>query len=280
MVSAAQSASQNDSLRYVCPECKGDLTDLYCKLCNAEYSQSGPVFNFLPRGTRFGQARDISATYDSVYTDHARVWEDQGRERDFRDYFAKLARELSGGRLLEIGCGEGILLEVLQAREKFAVDISTTALKKTNARTGANCAVAIAEMLPYPTASFDLVVSVGVMEHFLDEDQANREIHRVLKPGGHYLVLIHVEMNFRQRLMQKVREFIFPIPRPVRLAKWIVKKMRSPIHQPIQIDYTVASAQASLERGNLAVQNVISLASKPKPPLAGHHVIIYVARKA
>jgi len=281
MESVAQPAMGRETLRYVCPECKGALEALYCRTCNAEYSQTGPIHNFLPRGTRHAKARDISTTYDSVYTSHARVWEDQGREKDFRDWFTGIARSLSpNGRLLEIGCGEGILLEVLPGKEKFAVDISSTALRKTNERTGADCAVAIAEMLPHPSESFDLVVSVGVMEHFLNEDEANREIHRVLKRGGHYLVLIHVEMNFRQRLQQKIREYLFPIPRPIKLLKWIKKKFHAPIHQPIQIDYTVESAKASLERGGLAVQRTINLTTEPRSPLAGHHVVVYVARKA
>src|SRR5215831_21079874 len=98
MESVAQTAASPDAPGYVCPECKGHLEDMYCRACNADYPRSGPISNFLPRGTRHAQARDISATYDSVYTDHARVWEDQGRERDFREWFAGLARALPHGR--------------------------------------------------------------------------------------------------------------------------------------------------------------------------------------
>ena len=74
------------------------------------------------------------------------------------------------------------------------------------AGTGAACAAVMAEKMPFPDQSFDLVVSVGVMEHFLDEHEVNREIRRVLKPGGYYLVLIHTHMSFAQRLRQKLRE--------------------------------------------------------------------------
>jgi len=38
--------------------------------------------------------------------------------------------------------------------------------------------------LPFDSAAFDLVYSMGTIEHFADSDVAVREIFRVLKPGG------------------------------------------------------------------------------------------------
>jgi SAM-dependent methyltransferase len=38
-----------------------------------------------------------------------------------------------------------------------------------------------------PDASFDCVVAVEVIEHVADDESFVREIHRVLKPGGHFL---------------------------------------------------------------------------------------------
>lgn len=45
--------------------------------------------------------------------------------------------------------------------------------------------------LPFADASFDVVVSVGVLEHVRetggDELSSLKEIHRILKPGGHFI---------------------------------------------------------------------------------------------
>ncbi len=49
-------------------------------------------------------------------------------------------------------------------------------------------AVADVEALPYPDESFDLVVGHAVLHHIPDLDQAFREILRVLKPGGRFVV--------------------------------------------------------------------------------------------
>lgn len=42
--------------------------------------------------------------------------------------------------------------------------------------------------LPYPEARFDVVVSCGVLEHVPDHEASLDEIHRVLRPGGLFLI--------------------------------------------------------------------------------------------
>src|SRR3546814_14268249 len=43
--------------------------------------------------------------------------------------------------------------------------------------------------LPYPAASFDVVLSFQVIEHVLDDDAYLREARRILKPGGTLVVI-------------------------------------------------------------------------------------------
>jgi SAM-dependent methyltransferase len=46
------------------------------------------------------------------------------------------------------------------------------------------------ERLPFPDASFDLVLTSDVMEHVRNDVAAHREIARVLRPGGHYIFTV------------------------------------------------------------------------------------------
>jgi SAM-dependent methyltransferase len=47
-----------------------------------------------------------------------------------------------------------------------------------------------ARSLPFPECSFDLVVCLDVLEHIVEDHLAAKEIFRVLKPGGKFLVSV------------------------------------------------------------------------------------------
>jgi SAM-dependent methyltransferase len=259
---------------YACPHCKNLLTNFYCDRCAVSY----PIFEGIP-SFLVGDSQRIREIYDDIYIHHEDVWVDQGRSKLFLDYASDLAASCSRERVLEIGCGEGMLLAALAGNHKFGIDPSVHALVRAKKRSAAECAVALAEELPFASASFDLVVAIGVMEHFENPDAATAEIRRVLCPSGHYIALIHTDMTRFDRLALKVREFLFPRFRPKALIKWINKKVRHPIVQPLRKSYTIDSARSCLERNGLQVTRIISRDSDPTAALAGRHVVILIARK-
>jgi SAM-dependent methyltransferase len=111
---------------------------------------------------------------------------------------AKLDKALGGGagpweRALEIGAGTGYFsLNLLRAGRIGAVtatDISPGMLRALEANApGLGLEVETvagdAEELPFPDASFDLVLGHAVLHHIPDLDRAAAEMHRVLEPGG------------------------------------------------------------------------------------------------
>jgi ubiquinone/menaquinone biosynthesis C-methylase UbiE len=53
--------------------------------------------------------------------------------------------------------------------------------------------------LPYTDKTFDGLISLGVIEHFLDgQDQMLREAARVIKPGGHIFVSVPALNGYRK----------------------------------------------------------------------------------
>ena len=179
----------------VCPDCKASLAALKCPVCGVQFAESGGIPHLLSRDARFALTGDFGSTYDDIYSHRTDVWEDQGRTPEFIRYFSNLAAGYSTGSLLEIGCGEGFLFAALRAAEKTAIDISLAAIQHAAGRAQGTFCVAGAERLPFADERFDLAVSVGVMEHFLDDREATSEVRRVLRPGGHYLVLIHTDLH-------------------------------------------------------------------------------------
>jgi len=262
---------------YVCPKCKTMLTELSCERCGVTYASMHGIPCLL--AARPGEGgEELRRIYDDIYRHHEDVWIDQGRPDMFQSYFADLAGSLTTDRVLELGCGEGTVLAALAATHKYGIDPSIHALVRARKKSNADCAVARAEELPFPSASFDLVVAVGVMEHFENPDLASAEVRRVLAPAGHYIALIHTDMTRSDRLRLKAREFLYPRPRPVAMVKWLRKKIWHPIVQPLRKSYSIASARQCLERNGLAVKQIITLETHPDAPLAGRHVVILVAQ--
>ncbi len=99
---------------------------------------------------------------------------------------------LAGKRVLEIGCGRGVGIEILlslgaEQVTGFDLDSRMIALAVLRlAKYGDRTRVFIgdAEAIDTPDASFDAVVDYGVIHHISRWQQALKEIVRVLVPGG------------------------------------------------------------------------------------------------
>jgi ubiquinone/menaquinone biosynthesis C-methylase UbiE len=110
---------------------------------------------------------------------------------------ARLLPDLSGMRVLEIGCGRGDfsiwLAGKYEGSEVTGVDFSEAAIETARERARASNSparfeVGDAEALNFADGSFDYVISCECMEHVQRPEQMAREIHRVLSPGGQFIL--------------------------------------------------------------------------------------------
>ena len=98
------------------------------------------------------------------------------------------AAELISGNVLEIGTGEGYGAEILASHATQFITLDKTTPE--NVYQAANVEFVEAAVPPIPAAnnSFDYVVSFQVIEHIKRDFDFVREVHRVLKPGGKFIV--------------------------------------------------------------------------------------------
>lgn len=97
----------------------------------------------------------------------------------------RAAGDRAKGSVLENGCGVGMYVEPL-ARAGGAVVGLEYDFERAQQAAGRSGEIvnAAGEELPFPTKSFDLVLSHEVIEHVRDDRAAVREMVRVLKPAG------------------------------------------------------------------------------------------------
>ncbi len=95
------------------------------------------------------------------------------------------AGERASGRVMEAGCGVGQYMKHLEAYggKVTGLDFDYERVKDTLAL-GLSAINAAGENLPYPSDSFDLVISNEVIEHVMDDRKTVADMIRVLKPGG------------------------------------------------------------------------------------------------
>jgi ubiquinone/menaquinone biosynthesis C-methylase UbiE len=112
-----------------------------------------------------------------------------------READARLLGDVSGRRILEIGCGAAMCSRWLVTRgaNTVASDISAGMLRHArgyNAETGVDLPLvqADAQHLPFADASFDIAfTSFGAVAFVADSARLMREVARVLRPGGRWV---------------------------------------------------------------------------------------------
>lgn len=107
----------------------------------------------------------------------------------------RLARRLSsitqlGGRLLDVGCGNGdqTVLFAPFFDQVTAMDIQLKPMRGSTA--DLQWTASAGENLPFLDDSFDAITCFEVLEHVVDPVRTLEEFHRVLKPGGQIVISV------------------------------------------------------------------------------------------
>jgi SAM-dependent methyltransferase len=122
----------------------------------------------------------------------------RSRNRVIARVVGKLTAALpSGFRVLEVGCGNGNVLRVLeqvcQKGQVYGVDLLEERLQYAQQRTSCQMAAADVACLPFPDP-FDVVGMFDVLEHIEDDRRALQDVHKALATGGALVLTVPAHM--------------------------------------------------------------------------------------
>jgi ubiquinone/menaquinone biosynthesis C-methylase UbiE/uncharacterized protein YbaR (Trm112 family) len=201
----------------VCPQCRAPLVlealqtglnkneilqgNLTCLKCAQRY----PIQNGIP-------ILLVSADYHaSIYRSFGFQWQMRknklfetktlyGRDAEatlsnFFDRLKKRPEEIRGKRILDAGCGSGMLDHALSKTGCEVVGLDLTDLAEAYAinREHENVHIVRADIfhLPFSDEAFDIIWSEGVLHHTPDPKKAFDSLNRVLKRGGMSYVWVY-----------------------------------------------------------------------------------------
>jgi SAM-dependent methyltransferase len=117
-------------------------------------------------------------------------WWYRGRRRIVREAVAALDLPRPAD-ILDAGCGSGRnLVELVSFGRLTGIEPSHASAEVARSRGLGTIVETGIEQMPFESESFDLVVSLDVIEHVGDHVAALRELRRVTRPGGRLLVTV------------------------------------------------------------------------------------------
>ena len=147
------------------------------------------------------KAQKVRGVFDSVASKYD-VMNDLmslGLHRAWKAYAVAVANLRPGDRVLDLAGGTGDLARAFAKKVGPAGTVVHTDINEAMLQRGRDrlldegvvlpTVICDAEVLPFPTASFDLVSVAFGLRNMTRKDRALAEMNRVLKPGGRLLVL-------------------------------------------------------------------------------------------
>ena len=177
----------------------------------------------------------LSADIGSFQQHGSAFWDVQGPYRTLhqinpaRLQFVERFVVLSGLRVLDVGCGGGILSEALAERgaSVLGIDLAESALQAAEAHRAGQAVEYRLESSRETAARgevFDVVTCMEMLEHVADPAAFLRDIHALLKPGGWaFFSTINRTLKARLGAVYAAEYLLRLVPQGTHQYDWFIK---------------------------------------------------------
>ena len=140
---------------------------------------------------------DIKERSKSTFNQQADTYDEDIHGQHARTLYPVLLSKLAHipfQRALDLGCGTGemmkMLLQVDDQRELYGIDLSEKMLSVAESKLSGKVRLVLgdSEHLPFADNFFDVVYCNDSFHHYPAPENVIREVQRVLKPGGTFLI--------------------------------------------------------------------------------------------
>lgn len=195
-----------------------------------------------------------------------------------RDYLNRLA---PATRVLDAGCGEGVLVEEYAGR--LAIEGLDANYETAHVRRGSLLA------LPWPEGTFEVVMCLDVLEHLQYDEQAPAiaELARVTRPGGTILVsvpnLAHLQSRVHfalgGRLIRTASELKHPGDRPAAEYLGLFRRAGLDVERRHGIFPTIPLVTAAIRRRPVQLAWLHRLLTRALPVAGWCFLNVFVLRR-
>jgi 2-polyprenyl-3-methyl-5-hydroxy-6-metoxy-1,4-benzoquinol methylase len=228
---------------------RGELAVVRCPGCGLEWQRPFPSSQRL----RELYAGDYFARWGA--RDQASLERVRGiKQASARELLAELARLRPGGKLLDLGCAAGFLLEAAEAAgfEGYGLDLNPEAIGLAKQRFGDRVALGGLDETAFPGIRFDAVTLIDVLEHVPDPTALLVQVRGRLAPGGALAALLPNAASLTRRLLGRrwphyTPEHLFfwnpaALRRQLEAAGFEVRAIRTGVRKTYTAEYLTAYA--------------------------------------
>lgn len=139
-----------------------------------------------------------------------------------RNALKSLLKDIKAKRILDVGCGNGILTDFLTLHnEVFGLDFSFSMLKMAEKKKFIPI-LGEASHIPFKNNRFDYILGIGLLQYIEVETEVVKEMVRVLKPHGKIILSLLHKNSFLRKILEwtgkeklNLKKFSFPKTRSI-----------------------------------------------------------------